>query len=49
MFAPAEGFSFDNELGKSQIRISYCISVENIKKSMNILKEGLKVYNSIKK
>lgn len=49
MFAPAEGFYFDSELGKSQIRISYCISVENIKKAMNILKEGLKVYNSIKK
>lgn len=47
MFAPADGFYFDNPQGNSQIRISYCISIENIKKAMHILKEGLKVYNSL--
>ncbi len=47
MFAPAEGFYFDNTLGKSQIRISYCISIEDINKAMTILKEGLKVYKNI--
>ena len=46
MFAPAEGFYIDRELGKSQIRLSYCISVEDLEKALNILKEGLKVYNS---
>lgn len=46
MFAPAEGFYFDGSSGKSQIRISYCISVEDIEKAMTILKEGLKAYNN---
>ena len=46
MLAPANGFYFDGELGKSQVRISYCISEEDIEKSINILRKGLKVYNS---
>lgn len=46
MFAPAEGFYIDRELGKSQIRLSYCISVEDLEKALHILEEGLKVYNS---
>lgn len=46
MFAPADGFYIDRELGKSQIRLSYCISVEDLEKALHILKEGLKVYNS---
>lgn len=46
MFAPAEGFYFNNELGKKQIRISYCLSTDSIKKAMNILKNGLKKYNN---
>lgn len=46
MFAPADGFYFNNELGKKQIRISYCLSVESIKKAMNILKHGLEKYNN---
>ena len=47
MFAPADGFYSNGENGKSQIRISYCISIEHIKKAMNILKEALKVYNNL--
>lgn len=47
MFAPAEGFYFDGEIGKSQIRISYCISIEDIRKAMKILEEGLKLYKSL--
>lgn len=47
MFAPAEGFYFNGEIGKSQIRISYCISVEDIRKAMKILEEGLKLYKSL--
>ena len=46
MFAPAEGFYMNNEVGKSQIRLSYCISVNDLEKALNILKEGIKVYNS---
>ncbi len=46
MFAPADGFYGDGAEGKSQIRISYCLSVESLEKALNILKEGLKVYNN---
>lgn len=46
MFAPADGFYFNNELGRKQIRISYCLSIESIKKAMNILKHGLEKYNN---
>lgn len=44
MFAPASGFYFDDKLGKSEVRISYCLSVESIKTSMNILKVALEQY-----
>lgn len=45
MFAPADGFYSNPEDGKSQIRVSYCISIESIKKAMGILKKALEVYN----
>lgn len=46
MFAPAEGFYMNNEVGKSQIRLSYCISVKDLEKALHILKEGLRSYNN---
>lgn len=48
MLAPANGFYFDGEIGKSQVRISYCISENEMAKAIKILKEGLKIYNSKK-
>ncbi len=48
MMAPANGFYFDSTLGKSQVRISYCVSEEVIKKSICILKKGLSVYKNLK-
>ncbi len=44
MMAPAEGFYATEGLGKDEVRISYCINAEDLKKAMNILNEGLKVY-----
>ena len=31
-------------LGKDEVRISYCINQESLKKAMNILDQGLKQY-----
>jgi aspartate aminotransferase len=31
-------------LGKNEVRIAYVLNVEDIKKAMNILAEGLKAY-----
>ena len=45
MVAPAKGFYASEELGKNQVRISYCIEAEKLERSMKILAEGLKEYN----
>ncbi len=44
MFAPAEGFYATKGLGKDEIRISYVLQEESLKKAMNILKQALEVY-----
>lgn len=44
MLAPAEGFYATEGLGRDEVRISYCLNVEDLKKAMGILKEALKVY-----
>lgn len=44
MLAPAEGFYATEGLGKDEVRISYCLNVEDLKKAMKILSEALKVY-----
>lgn len=44
MMAPANGFYSSPGLGENQVRIAYVLNVDDIKKAMNILKEGLKVY-----
>ena len=46
--APAAGFYGTEGLGLDEVRISYCINQESLKKAMNILAEGLKEYNKIK-
>jgi len=46
MLAPAEGFYTNKELGRNKIRISYCIELEKLKKSIKILDLGLKKYLS---
>jgi aspartate aminotransferase len=49
MIAPANGFYSKPEMGKDEVRIAYVLNVEDIKKAMNILAEGLKVYPGYKK
>lgn len=44
MLAPAEGFYATEGLGKDEVRLSYCLNVEDLAKAMNILNEGLKAY-----
>jgi aspartate aminotransferase len=45
MIAPANGFYSNPDKGKNEVRIAYVLNVEDIKKAMNILAEGLKVYS----
>lgn len=44
MVAPANGFYSTCGYGENEVRIAYVLNVEDIKKSMNILAEGLKAY-----
>jgi aspartate aminotransferase len=44
MAAPASGFYSSEGLGKDEIRISYVLKVEDLKNSMKVLEEALKVY-----
>lgn len=44
MLAPAEGFYATPGLGIDEVRISYVLNENSLKKSMNILKVGLKKY-----
>jgi len=45
MMAPAEGFYATKGLGRDEVRIAYVLNVQDLKKAMNILKEGLIEYN----
>lgn len=44
MFAPATGFYSTPGSGKNEIRISYVLNTDSLKKSMKCLEESLKVY-----
>lgn len=46
MFAPAKGFFKNKEDGKQMIRLAFILNVDAIKKSMRILREGIKAYVS---
>lgn len=47
--APAAGFYATKGLGKNEIRLSYCINQEDLKKAAHILKLGVEKYNSLNK
>ncbi|QIB26061.1 pyridoxal phosphate-dependent aminotransferase [Caloranaerobacter azorensis] len=47
MVAPAEGFYATKGLGKDEIRISYVLNENDLKKAMNILNKGLTEYKKI--
>lgn len=44
MLAPATGFYSKPESGRKQVRISYVLNVNDLKKSMEALAEALKIY-----
>jgi len=44
MIAPANGFYSTPGLGIDEVRIAYVLNVEDIKRAMDILAQGLKVY-----
>lgn len=44
MMAPANGFYSTAGFGKNEVRIAYVLNVEDIKKAMRILAEGLQAY-----
>ena len=49
MVAPATGFYSQKGKGKDEIRISYCLNVNDMKAAMKCLEEALKVYPGITK
>ncbi len=48
MLAPGEGFYATEGLGRDEVRICYASDENQIKKAMNILRQGLKEYRKIK-
>jgi aspartate aminotransferase len=44
MLAPASGFYSTPGMGKNEVRISYVLNVEDLKQSMVLIREALKVY-----
>jgi aspartate aminotransferase len=44
MLAPATGFYSTHGKGTHEVRISYCLCVEDLKEAMKCLEEALKVY-----
>ena len=45
MLAPANGFYFNQSIGKKQVRIAYILNKNDLNHAMDILEEGLKVYS----
>lgn len=46
MVAPAGGFYSDPELGKKQVRIAYVLKEEDLRRSVEILKDALEKYKA---
>jgi aspartate aminotransferase len=47
MVAPAAGFYSTSGVGLNQVRIAYVLKKEDLVRSVQILKEALKVYNAL--
>jgi aspartate aminotransferase len=47
MLAPAEGFYATKGRGIDEVRISYCLNIDDLTKAMNIIKLGLEEYINI--
>ncbi len=46
MLAPAQGFYSTPDAGKNQARLAYVLKIEDLKRSVKILEEALKVYKN---
>lgn len=46
MMAPATGFYSNQEIGKTQVRIAYVLSVDKLKHAIDCLEKGLAIYQS---
>ena len=46
MVSPAGGFYSNPELGKRQIRIAYVLKEEDLRRSVELLKDALQKYNA---
>jgi len=44
MLAPAEGFYATPGLGRNEVRISYCLNCDDLKKAMHIFQKGLEAF-----
>lgn len=44
MFAPAAGFFKNKEEGRQMVRLAFVLNVDDIRKSMRILREGIEAY-----
>ena len=49
MMCPADGCYTDPQKGKNEVRISYCIDSDRLRRGMNILQKGIREYNRQKK
>jgi len=47
MFAPADGFYFNQELGKKQVRIAFILNEEKLNQAMDCLEIALEEYKTI--
>ena len=44
MFAPATGFYADPEKGRHQVRVTYCLCIDDLRAAVRCLEEALKTY-----
>lgn len=49
MMAPGDGFFYHSDTGKNKVRLAFVLNCDDIKRAMNILREGLKEYQKIEK
>ncbi|MDO5717290.1 MAG: pyridoxal phosphate-dependent aminotransferase, partial [Tissierellia bacterium] len=49
MMAPGDGFYYNSDHGKNQVRLAFVLNCEDIKKAMRILALGLKEYQSLER
>ncbi|MCY6485099.1 pyridoxal phosphate-dependent aminotransferase [Clostridium aestuarii] len=49
MIAPASGFYATEDLGKNEVRLSFCTNIEDIENGMIVLTHAIEAYNSLEK